>query len=406
MHPQTDPNQPPYSIGEWLYANNIYGGYGFDSDSRVITTYQENGQPSVSTTIYNNEVQCIGYNQIYLHQPGVYTVSWTYMDINNIPNFVDNPDTTRSITLVVFQVEVSQPTTWPKPVALGNTFPLTATVTPSEALGGTYTWAKDSGDGSGSFAPNNTSVNTTLFTADSIGDVFIRVAYTKEGETVYSEPRRIIVFGIQLEELKFTSDHGVLYDNDSSWGDEGTLYPEPEWIRNTQNVPMTHTKNQNISMTGKFSIAPSLPVSATVYLQADDNEEDNLDALKMANVSGMTTEISGITTATTLQNKIYIAVVDYQWKYSTDSTHWASANSSGPHKYYVTFGAPIGGATNKCTEQRIKWDIETCSQQTTEQGIADAIYTAFESEPPYFRLGANPPNPLWLLMEGPQYEGE
>ncbi|MDI6783474.1 MAG: hypothetical protein QME64_05180 [bacterium] len=338
VHPQTDPNQPPYSIGQWLGAHQIYGGDdGIDFDTRVITTYQENGQTSVQTTVYNNDVQCIGYNQnVYLHQPGVYTVSWTYMDIPNIPEFVDDPDTTRSITLVVFQVEVSQPTTWPKPVAISNTLALQATVTPEAALGGTYTWAQDSGAGTGTFSPNNTSVKTTVFTAGTeLGDVYFRVAYTKSGETAYSEPKRIIVFGMSILALSFTGDHTIQCNT--------TVIVDPVWsieTTPTKNDPIAYNKESNVSMSAKFVVSPNLPVSTSLYLMADDTSEENLDAFKIVSISGDTTVIEGISSTTTLKNKVYIPSLLYQWKYGTDSANWPSTGNTGPHKIYVTLSTP------------------------------------------------------------------
>ena len=80
-----------------------------------------------------------------------------------------------------------------------------------------------------------------------------------------------------------------------------------------------------------------------------------------------------------------------------------TGDDSGPHKIYVTAATPSGSV---CTEKRLNWSCTEASGKSDPEDIADEIYSALNTPPPYFQLGANAPDPLWLLMAGSDYKGE
>ncbi|MFB3897280.1 MAG: hypothetical protein ACE14V_13345 [bacterium] len=385
VHPQTDTTQPPpYHLYDWLSDNHISAGYGCDSDSQVVVTYAENGQPSASTTRYPNDTYYYPPGNFYLTTPGVYTLTWTFKDT---PGMADDPDATRSITIVVFKVEISQPTSWPQSMAVKNTLPLTATVTPPEAINPAisgYSWSLDSQTEGckGEFTPLiSADINTTLFTAGlGEGDGYIHVEYIRAGKVAKSTPKKIIIFNMKILDINFTGDHTIQCNT--------TIISDTAWSGETnpaRNDPVCYTKNNAITMTGKFAISTTLPLPVTVYIKADDSGSNTFDALKTASISAMTTNISGITSSGTLPNYVCITTINYYWKFSTDGTNWRYIDNvnfpalgyTGPHKIYVTLATPQAPMATPWTEVLDKacvWAAEATSSSLAVDSITRGAY--------------------------------
>ncbi len=123
---------------------------------------------------------------------GVYTASWdgrsqdtlqplppAVYTINGIWAF--NQQWCRdSDAITIFRVQISQPGAFPAYACLCDGLSLSALVTPSQALGGTYAWSKVSGPGALSFLPSP-NVSAPTVQATSPGTYRVKVQYTRDG---------------------------------------------------------------------------------------------------------------------------------------------------------------------------------------------------------------------------------
>jgi len=83
----------------------------------------------------------------------------------------------RRVKVVVYDIEVDTPATFPAYVAKGNALSLGCALTPSGITGGTFTWSKVTGPGSVSFDPDENTEDPT-FSADATGTYTVEVDYT------------------------------------------------------------------------------------------------------------------------------------------------------------------------------------------------------------------------------------
>ena len=209
-----------YNVCQWLSDHHISVSDGSDQDTRIIVTYNSNCQTSASTTLIDNCMTTYrNFDCFTLNSPGEYTLSWTFADKPCPPNcgpdsWADDADVIQFIKLVVFKVDISQPSSWPFPLVSLNSQTCVATVTPSAALGGAFSWSQDSGDGSGSFSPNNTSSSTTVFTAGLNGYVYTHVSYTIGGASASSDEKTFIVFTMSIAGVSFVEDNPMYFDGD------------------------------------------------------------------------------------------------------------------------------------------------------------------------------------------------
>jgi len=328
---------------DYMTSRNISVSVGSDTDWRFTITRNDNCTASTTTTKIADTVTISTSGTINLTTPGLYTITFTWVDQHSPPCVADSVHPSKSFYVCVFKVEITKPTDSPHPIALNCQDTCIATVTPTQALGGSYTWSIDSGAGDGYFSYINNS--TTLFTATEveydIGTVFYKVTYTKGGATAYSDEKEMIVFMMNLIALSFTDDHDIQSNS--------TTIVDPVWT-STKNDPVCYTKNSNIIMTGKFVITPALPVSANIYIQAlDDDENENLNAYQNISISGITTDISGILSENTLYDKVHVRVLTYEWQYSTDYAYWNTAGYTG-NKIYVVLSVPKAPMATPWTE--------------------------------------------------------
>ena len=68
----------------------------------------------------------------------------------------------------------------------------------------------------------------------------------------------VIVLRTDFKSITFTSDHGIMKDNNTDWTDSGTVYGTPEWIRSpARNYPISHTKGAPIILTATVKVEPA-----------------------------------------------------------------------------------------------------------------------------------------------------
>ncbi len=121
------------------------------------------------------------------------------------------------------------------------------------------------------------------------------------------------------------------------------------------------------------------------------------------NISDGGTQVVDVSGGGVLPGVVGVLEGDIDWRVVAGECDGWVLGSSGPHKVYVTYGEPYG---SEVTERRIRWCCEVAAGESDLNGIADKIYSELGNDPPIFRLGADSPDPLWLLMAGGNYEGE
>jgi hypothetical protein len=212
------------------------------------------------------------------------------------------------------------------------------------------------------------------------------------------------IVNVDLKSIEFTSDHesggsNILNDNNSDWTDSGTAYTEPEWVDGGDNNPISHTKNTKLTAKVKIKVEPS----GISFDLKGDGPNGYVDFNKAGLTStGADQEIT-VTADDNLPDQVDTLTKSIDWSIDVSGTE-CDAGSSGGHKIYVTYGTPAGSVVTEC---RVRWCCTTCDGESTEQGIADKIYTALASDPPKFKLKSpNLPSPLWLLMSSVTYQGQ
>jgi len=245
--------------------------------------------------------------------------------------------------------------------------------------------------------------------SSSVRDVELALEFTVEGKTL-ADNLKVTVYRTELKSIKFTSDHGLLSDNNSDWTDSGTTYTEPEWIPDgldsgsdpDQNNPVSHTKDVNLTVDVTVRVGPS----GLSFDLAGDGADNYVDFTKTGNTGTSADQIISITADAPLPDMVDTLAKNVAWTIKLNDPNpqiERDVGSSGAHTIYVTYGTPSGSVV---TEYRMSWACTTANAESTPIGIADESYTDFETPPPYFELGADAPDPLWLLMAGSVYKGE
>ena len=222
-----------------------------------------------------------------------------------------------------------------------------------------------------------------------------------------SKTTTIYVYKVQLKSIKFTSDHGLLKDNNSDWTDSGTVYSEPEWVNDpATNNPISQTKNTSLMTDVTVKVEPL----GLEFDLAGDGLDNYVDFTETGITSTGSDQIVTINADAALVNQVDTLTKSISWTIKLtdpDPDIEEGVGSSGPHKIYVTYGTPSGSVV---TEKRI---IEVCTAadgQTTDSGVASAVQGVLHSnEPPYFQGGTGPApcSPIWLMMnDSPQYPGD
>ena len=133
---------------------------------------------------------------------GAYTVSVTVSrkEASGPPQFTCGPVTCK---VTAFQVEITTPSSFPVEVCADSDLSLGSTVTPASALGGTFTWSKDSGPGTVTFSPSANAEDPS-FSVDTVGNYTVTVEYTKDDSTCIDTSGTIRV--IQVNSVTTSKD--------------------------------------------------------------------------------------------------------------------------------------------------------------------------------------------------------
>ena len=215
------------------------------------------------------------------------------------------------------------------------------------------------------------------------------ITATSEGESANAILK---VVKVELNSLKFTSDHGILRNNNSTWEDTGTVYSEPEWIKSpVTNNPITHTKNNKVAIELSIKVEPAgiaYSISGNGGVSGLNFSADNL-------TSTGNSQAIAITSTEKLADKVNIIEKSISWKITIENTE-LSIGDTGSHKIYVTYGTPSGSVV---TEKRINCVTSACKGLANEAIIVQKLWTDVVG-PGSYSLGAPYPNPEWKILGG------
>ncbi|MFZ1220564.1 MAG: DUF4157 domain-containing protein [Chthoniobacterales bacterium] len=151
---------------------------------------------------------------------------------------------------------------------------------------------------------------------------------------------------LTLKAVRFTSDHGLMKDNQASWDGAGPNFAKPEWtsaIPNTKSAPISHTKNQAVKVDITLDVAPETVTRVPVNLKG----QSALSFLTF-NASGSLNGGKDQVLSATSVGMIPDAIDDQYQKQTID---WSAEvigqnqvlGQSLDHAVFVTYDTPVGG---------------------------------------------------------------
>lgn len=251
-------------------------------------------------------------------------------------------------------------------------------------------WSVYPVEGGSLVASSGAPTDTFTFSLNTAG--VYRVEAKMEGGPSNMDTAILTVVDIQLASVQFSSDHGIMKDNNSTWADSGSVYSEPEWISGgSTNNPMSHTKNKNVIVTVQLDIQPSNP-GVTFNLTGTGGDTGfNFEKTGISSPNVTITSTGKIPDKVSTITNQYIA-----WDLKVTSLNTPverELEESGPHKIYVTYGTPAGSTV---TERRIR---EVCISANGKSDSKECTNAVFDNLSGQYNLGASMwgPTPVWLL---------
>ena len=275
------------------------------------------------------------------------TVSSSTTDFKTVTATCGNTVTVNVLVVGVDHIQWNNGGTWTDitagtlAVAQSSTVSFKALPNPSGASwpSGQPVW----GGTSGASASGTDTTSVTFSTASSSTTDFKTVTATC-GNTVTVNV--LVVYAV-INEVDFTSDPGVLTDYNTDYsGSGGTVYSPRGWVNGGANNPITHTQGQSVSINATVCVQPSgvaFNLTGTGPIGALSFQQTGL-------TSTGTNQSVAMTSNGTLAAQIDILNDSISWSVVVNGLSF-NAGSSGPHKIYVTWGAPGSGPTLK----RVSW---------------------------------------------------
>ena len=233
-------------------------------------------------------------------------------------------------------------------------------------------------------------------------DVDIALLYRVDSLDTDQDAIEYKVVDVDLKSVKFTSDHGLLVDNNDDWTYLGTTYSEPEWVDGDPdtNNPISHTKDTKITVDVTVEVSPS----GLEFELIGDGPNDYVDFSKTGNTSTGSDQVVTITADAKLPNQVDTLTKSIDWSIKIASSS-IDIETSGPHKIYVTYGTP--GESSVVTEKRMSWACEKADGAEEDEDVADEIHKALwcehegeDNDPPYDVGEKDDRGEGWILMAG------
>lgn len=193
---------------------------------------------------------------------------------------------------------------------------------------------------------------------------------------------------LSLKSIKFTSDHGVMKDNNTNWANTGNVL-EPEWITTPlQNKSISQTRSTRLVADVTVNVGPT---GKPFDLIGTGINGPDTSFKKTGNTSTGADQVITVTADANLPNVVSRLLRYIVWKIKTGGKEIV-AGFSGPHKIYVTYGSPSGGVT----EKRMQWSCRKAGGQNTPETIADKIQLGVSSDTAFGGGGTDE----WNLLAG------
>jgi len=170
-------------------------------------------------------------------------------------------------------------------------------------------------------------------------DVSLKVAFEGEGGPG-EDPVKLTVIDVQLRALTFTSDHGLMLDNNIDYEPTGTLFGEPEWgpaFTPPRNYPISHTMDSHVGVSAIITVAPS-DAPAFTYRIAGAAEVAGFNFDATVSLGGGL-NFPELTSTDTIEKDIQVLTPAIEWLITRDGRSWAEERT-GLHTVYVTMGTP------------------------------------------------------------------
>lgn len=183
---------------------------------------------------------------------------------------------------------------------------------------------------------------------------------------------KLTVVQAEIKKVEFTSDHGVLTDYNTDYaGSGGTVYNPRGWIKDGDNNPITHVKDNNITVNVTVCVQPS----GINFNLTGDGPISALDFHKTGLTSSGSDQPVSIASDEKLPLNVDVLSNSISWTFSFAGLTNGN-KSSGPHKIYITWGSPGSGPTLK----RIDKVCNTADDQDNPESIADSLQDMVASE--------------------------
>ncbi len=176
----------------------------------------------------------------------------------------------------------------------------------------------------------------------------------------------VIVCDAELKTITFTSDHGLMNENNDYWSDEGFPYLEPEWRQGEgEHTPISQSMATYLAINVKLNVKPS---GMTFDLKGEGGYDWNR-FVENGNTSTGSDQVVSMAADEQLPDCICIVSSYYDWTITLTNPNphlEGDIGPSGPHMIYVTYGTPEGSVVTRkrinavCTYASGLSTIEDC----------------------------------------------
>ena len=206
-------------------------------------------------------------------------------------------------------------------------------------------WTHD--EGGGSFPYGNIGVEDVTYKCPAVGQA---VKITVHANDDYAPDNNdylqldgddveVTAVSAEIKSVLFTSDHGVLRDNNTDWTDTGTVYDPRGWRKSpAANNPISHTQGEYITADVVICVEPS----GVEFSLEGDGPIDALDFVADAETSTGADQTIYVSSTSALPGAVDTLDHSIDWTALAGSSASADcyAGASGSHKIYVTHGTP------------------------------------------------------------------
>jgi hypothetical protein len=136
-----------------------------------------------------------------------------------------------------------------------------------------------------------------------------------------------------IKSVQFTSDHGILRDEATSWVNTGSVYSEPEWVASTTNTPISQTKGTVLSAAVKLKIEPS----GLAFSLTGDGPDNYVDFTGSGSSTGSDQEVN-VTANAALPDLVSTLSKSVSWTVTLTDPNpdvTSGIGSSGAHTIYT-----------------------------------------------------------------------